>query len=138
MLVCISTGVNVRYLLVYVDLKKVQVGVLGKTSPVLAECTVLRPEKVPNRLSATTIAHRSAAQYGQYSAPMYSTSGLPPDVSGVPPLIAIGRPDTPLPAPTALRVLAGTLVVSVTTLASAVPVGPLLTPAAVAPAWSSP
>jgi hypothetical protein len=28
------------------------------------------PEKEPNRLSATTSAHRSAAQNGQYSAPM--------------------------------------------------------------------
>jgi hypothetical protein len=33
------------------------------------EDVVLRPEKVPNRDSATTIGHLSAAQYGQYSAP---------------------------------------------------------------------
>src|SRR5450631_3873206 len=79
------------------------------------------------------MAHRSAAQNGQYSAPMYSTSGLPPDVSGDPPLMATGRADTPLPAPTLSRVLAGTLVVSVTTLDSAAPVGPLLTPLAVVP-----
>jgi len=40
------------------------------------------PENVPNRLSATAIAHRSVAQYGQYSAPMYSTSGWPAEVRG--------------------------------------------------------
>src|SRR5258706_2836825 len=32
---------------------------------------------VPNRLSAAIIAHRSAAQYGQYSAPIYRNSGFP-------------------------------------------------------------
>ena len=35
-----------------------------------AEWTVVRPLNVPNRLSATIIAQRSAAQYGQYSAPV--------------------------------------------------------------------
>ena len=54
------------------------------SASVLDECVVVRPVKVPKRLSALTIAQRCAAQYGQYSAPMYSTSGLPPDVSGVP------------------------------------------------------
>src|SRR5450759_1581449 len=82
----------------------------------------LRPEKVPNLLSATTMAHRSAAQYGQYSAPMYSTSGFPPDVSAAP-----EPPEPPemdvmdfayaLPAPTAPSVAAGTLVTSLMTLA---------------------
>src|SRR5215469_9577317 len=75
MFVCISTGVNVRYLLVYLAFANVQVGVFGYTSAcplpfLLAECVVASPEKVPNRLSATTRAHRSAAQNGQYSAPM--------------------------------------------------------------------
>ncbi len=50
-------------------------GVSGSGSAVpapfaTAECTVARPLNVPNRLSATIIAQRSAAQYGQYSAPM--------------------------------------------------------------------
>ena len=54
----------------------------------LDECVVVRPVKVPNRLRALTIAQRWAAQNGQYSAPMYSTSGLPPDVSGVPVTVA--------------------------------------------------
>ena len=43
---------------------------------------------MPKRLSALTIAQRWAAQNGQYSAPMYSTSGLPPEVSGVPLTVA--------------------------------------------------
>ena len=54
---------------------------------------------------------------------MYSISGLPPEVSGAPETAA-GGVDT-LPAPTWARVLAGTLVVSAITLASAAPVGPL-------------
>ena len=36
----------------------------------LEEWMPCSPEKVPKRLSATAIAHRSVAQYGQYSAPM--------------------------------------------------------------------
>ena len=39
--------------------------------------------KWPNRLSATAMAQRSAAQYGQNSAPMKSISGLPLLVSAV-------------------------------------------------------
>src|SRR5579875_3742741 len=93
----------------------------------LEECTVRSPENVPNRLSATIAAQRSAAQNGQYSAPMYSTSGLPPEVSGGP-LTGCGVPVTPLPVPTASSVAAGTLVTSETTCASAAPVGPLLAP----------
>ena len=66
--------VNVRYWLVNLALANVQVGVLGYGSVLPAplteaECTVASPENVPNRLSATIIAQRSAAQYGQYSAP---------------------------------------------------------------------
>jgi hypothetical protein len=51
---------------------------------VLDECVVVSPVKVPNRLRALAIAQRCAAQNGQYWAPRYSTSGLPPDVSAVP------------------------------------------------------
>src|ERR1700760_2864709 len=83
------------------------------------------PANVPNRLSAWIIAHRSAAQYGQYSAPMYSISGLPLAVSGVPLVTALGFPLTwPPPSPILSDVLAGTLVRSDTTLARAAPVGP--------------
>ncbi len=42
----------------------------GYTSWPPAEWMPLRPWKVPNRLSATAMAHRSVAQYGQYWAPM--------------------------------------------------------------------
>src|SRR5271165_6594837 len=129
MLVCSSTGVNVRYLLVYVAWTNVQVGVLGKGSALpaplaAAECTVASPENVPNRLSATIIAQRSAAQYGQYSAPTYSTSGLPLAVRAAP-LIVVGLAVTePPPSPTESSALAGTLVTLDTTLARAAPVGP--------------
>src|SRR6185437_9645450 len=122
MLVCISTGVNVRYLLVYEEPWNVNVEILDGVS-VVEECTVLSPEKVPNRLSATIIDQRSAAQYGQYSAPMYSISGLPPEVSGVPPLavwiLPVNEPD-----PILSSVLAGTFVTLDTTPARAAPVGP--------------
>src|SRR6478609_5233341 len=90
MLVCISTGVNVRYLLVYEEPWNVNVEIFDGVS-VVEECTVLSPEKAPNRLRATIIDQRSAAQYGQYSAPMYSISGFPPEVSGVPPLTGCTR-----------------------------------------------
>src|SRR6266536_791819 len=87
---------------------------------------VLSPEKVPNRLRATIIDQRSAAQYGQYSAPMYSISGLPPEVSGVPPLTGgIFPVNEPPPSPILSSVLAGTFVTLDTTLARAEPVGPL-------------
>src|SRR5438067_1744062 len=87
---------------------------------------VCSPLKVPNRLSATIIAHRWAAQYGQYSAPMYSTWGFPSWVSGGP-LTAVSPPVT-VPAPTVSSVDAGTRVTLSTTLASAVPVGPFDAP----------
>src|SRR6476661_9469639 len=122
MLVCISTGVNVRYLLAYEEPWKVNVEILDGVS-VVEECTVLSPEKVPNRLSATIIDQRSAAQYGQYSAPMYSISGLPPEVRGVPPLTGWILPVNE-PLPTLSSVLAGTFVTLDTTLARAAPVGP--------------
>src|SRR5580658_530728 len=129
MFVYVSTGVNVRYWLVNVALANVQVGVsgYGSASPApfaLAECRVDRPVNVPNLLKATIIPQRSAAQYGQYSAPMYSISGLPFSVSAVP-LIDSGVAIIPLPAPTVFRVLAGTLVTVLTTAARAEPVGPL-------------
>ena len=122
MLVCISTGVNVRYLLVYEEPWNVNVEILDGVS-VVEECTVLSPEKVPNRLRATIIDQRSAAQYGQYSAPMYSISGLPPEVSGVPPLTGWILPVNE-PEPILSSVLAGTFVTLDTTLARAAPVGP--------------
>ena len=56
---------------------------------------------------------------------MYSISGLPLAVSGVPPLTAWGFPVTwPPPSPILSSVLAGTLVTLDTTLARAEPVGP--------------
>src|SRR5579863_6278479 len=129
MFVYVSTGVNVRYWLVYVAWTNVQVGVFGYGSAApapsaAAECMVLRPVSVPNLLRATIIDQRSAAQYGQYSAPMYSISGLPFAVS-VGPVIDWGVAMIPLPAPTVSRVLAGTLVTVWTTDARAEPVGPL-------------
>ena len=62
-------------------------GVFGSVS-LLDEWIVLSPENVPKRLSDMTMAQRWAAQNGQYSAPMYSTSGLPPEVSGLPLTVA--------------------------------------------------
>src|SRR5271163_3021748 len=67
MLVVSSTDVKVRYGLEYVAWRKVQVGVSGSgsASPApfeRAECTVASPLNVPNRLSATIIAQRSAPQ----------------------------------------------------------------------------
>src|SRR5919108_4648749 len=86
---------------------------------------VLSPENVPNRLSATIIDQRSAAQYGQYSAPMYSSSGLPLAVSGVPPeTVWIFPVNEPLPSPILSSVLAGTPVTLDTTPDRAAPVGP--------------
>ena len=75
------------------------------------------------RESATIIDQRSAAQYGQYSAPMYSISGFPPEVSGVPPLTGWILPVNE-PEPILSSVLAGTFVTLDTTLARAAPVGP--------------
>src|ERR1700732_5561595 len=85
-----------------------------------------KPEKVPKRLSATTMAHRSVAQYGQYSAPMYSTSGLPLAVSGGPEMEVTDFAYA-VPGPTAVSVLAGTVVRFLTTLAGRA--GPLAEPA---------
>src|SRR5258708_23700988 len=65
-------------------------------------------EGVPNRLSATAIDQRMAAQYGQYSAPMYSISGLPPLVSGLSAIGLIGRPPESKPLPTVSSVPGGT------------------------------
>ena len=79
---------------------------------------------MPNRLSATIMAQRLAAQYGQYSAPTYKSSGLPPEVSGAGlPVMAWTFPVN-VPAPTAFSVLAGTEVVVVTSEVRALPVGP--------------
>src|SRR5260221_13778764 len=86
-------------------------------------------ESVPNRLSATAIDQRMAAQYGQYSAPMYSISGLPPLVSGLSAIGLIGRPPESKPLPTVSRVPGGTPVTLLITLAGrAAPVGELAAP----------
>src|SRR5580658_7815675 len=55
------------------------------------------PVKFPNLSRATIIAQRSAAQKGQYSAPMYRTSGLPLSVRGEPEIEAGARMPDPLP-----------------------------------------
>src|ERR1700730_13460000 len=84
-----------------------------------------KPEKVPKRLSATTMAHRSVAQYGQSSAPMYSTSGLPLAVSGGPEMEGTDFAYA-VPGPPAVTVLAGAVVRFLTTLAGgAVPLAEL-------------
>src|SRR5260221_11786001 len=88
-----------------------------------------RGESVPNRVSATAMDQRMAAQYGQNSAPMYSISGLPPLVSGVAEIALIGRPPESEPMPTVFRVPGGTPVTLLTTLAGrAVPVVELADP----------
>ena len=63
-----STGAKVRYWLVYFAPRKVQVAMLGGAS-VAEDLIAVSPRNVPKRLSATISAHRSVAQYGQYSAP---------------------------------------------------------------------
>src|SRR5258708_38526533 len=86
-------------------------------------------EGVPNRLSATAIDQRMAAQYGQYSAPMYSISGLPPLVSGLSAIGLIGRPPESKPLPTVSSVPGGTPVTLLITLAGrAAPVVELAAP----------
>ncbi len=64
------------------------------------------------------MAHRSVAQYGQYSAPMYNTRGLPPCVSGVAPASFFGTADA-VPDPTFSKTDAGTDVAFFTTAAGA-------------------
>jgi hypothetical protein len=68
----------------------------------------LTPVRVPKRLTAAASAHRSAAQNGQYSPPMYSSCGFPA-------LVSAGCPPTAFspvafPAPTASNVFTGMLV----------------------------
>ena len=55
---------------------------------------------MPKRESATASAQRSAAQYGQYSAPTYVTSGFPPAarrIAPLPPTLLGGTTDPGLP-----------------------------------------
>ncbi len=59
--VFVSTPANEIRSLAYVDPWNVNVGVLGKTSDA-DDVESPRPENVPNRESATTSGHRSAAQ----------------------------------------------------------------------------
>jgi hypothetical protein len=70
-----------------------------------------RLEKVPKRLRAMTIAQRSAAQYGQYSAPTYRKMGFP-ELSRI--IGTFGKPEEPpvavkglgtSPVPTLAKVL---------------------------------
>ena len=65
-----------------------------------------RFENVPNRDRAMTNGHRSVAQKGQYSAPMYRTSGLASCVSGAP-VSFVGEAATE-PDPIGAAVLSGT------------------------------
>jgi hypothetical protein len=67
MLVWVSTGVKSRYRLEKLDFANVNVGVFGNgsASPApffAAEWVAASPLNVPNRLSATIMAQRSAAQ----------------------------------------------------------------------------
>src|SRR6204780_5670228 len=84
-----------------------------------------RFENVPNLLSASASAQRSAAQYGQYSAPMYSTSGLPFMVSALSVIVLSGATSLG-PAPTLLSTAAGTEVISVATVGTVLAVVVLL------------
>src|ERR1700722_1216156 len=84
-----------------------------------------RSDHVPKRLSATIVDQRCAAQYGQYSAPMYKISGtvLPAlfcSVSGGWPLIWIGAFTCTAweGTPTVLKTDMGTLVIWATVVAS--------------------
>ena len=56
------------YWLVRVAPWKLKVWVSGLTS-VCDDAVILRSDQVPKRDRAAVMAHRSAAQYGQYSAP---------------------------------------------------------------------
>src|SRR5690349_7880214 len=66
---CTSLGWKSRYWLVYEAPWKEKVGVFGSVS-VDEDLISDRLPKVPNRDSATIMGQRSAAQYGQNSAPM--------------------------------------------------------------------
>src|ERR1019366_3492521 len=65
------------------------------------ECVVPSPANTPKCDNATVRAHRCAAQYGQYSAPTYRTSGLPstPTSGACRPVILVG-PTSPAGVPT--------------------------------------
>ncbi len=73
---------------------------------------------MPKRLKAITMAHRSAAKYGQNSAPMNSSSGFPAEVSFGWPLSTEGGV-TPDPIPTVAASAGVTPVTSDTTCADA-------------------
>ncbi len=55
----------------------------------------MSPENWPNRDRAAITDQRAAAQYGQYSEPMYRTTGLPGVVSAVPTKIGTVAPVVP-------------------------------------------
>lgn len=91
---------------------------LGKMSP-LADWVAPRSVNAPNRDRATTTPHRCAAQKGQYSAPMYTTRGLPSlMVRAGWALIAFGVVAT-APAPTWSSTAAGTVVTAWVTVTEA-------------------
>lgn len=80
---------------------------LGKLS-VAEDVIRWRFEKCPNLERATMVGQRSAAQNGQYSAPMYSSSGLPEFISGVCPLRVTSGGMTLELYPTEFSALVGT------------------------------
>src|SRR5579863_9965460 len=70
------------------------------------ECVSFNPVNEPNCDNATTRAQRCAAQYGQYSAPTYRTSGFPFDPTrGARPVETLVGPDNPAGTPTAPSVV---------------------------------
>src|ERR1017187_9416280 len=81
--------VKVRYGLVYDASKKLKVWIPGNTDVVEDSMSWSIP-KWPNRESASTRGHRSAAQNGQYSAPTKSTSGFPAAYRGACPVTPVG------------------------------------------------
>jgi hypothetical protein len=68
-----STGSKRKYLLEYLAPRKLQLARRGYVSLEDERTARLRLVNVPNLESATRSAHRSTAQYGQYSAPTYDT-----------------------------------------------------------------
>src|SRR5664280_1914472 len=99
------------YGLVYDASKKLKVWIPGKTDVVDDSMSWSIP-KWPNRESASTRGHRSAAQNGQYSAPTKSTSGFPAAYRGACPVTTVGgvSPASRAVMPTASKVETGTAV----------------------------
>src|SRR6266536_2873312 len=81
------------------------------------EAVEARPVNVPNRDRAMISGHRSAAQNGQSSPPMYSTCGLPVAPVRTAPVAGLMRLLAE-PCPTVSNSDAGTLVICVISAAS--------------------